>query len=188
MILVYGGSFNPPTIAHEAIIHKLYEVFKPENIVIVPTGNHFSWKTDLIDFRHRFKMMHLLTSNLDYVVLSDIENTPDFLGSYHTLNLLGRAYKDLYFVVGADHVNTLDQWKDYKALIKTYKFIILTRHAYVLDVELLEKLNVKYEVLHFDSDISSSKIRKDLSSNLNSLDPKVLDYIVKNNLYKEVNK
>src|SRR5690606_27648042 len=121
MVLVYGGSFNPPTIAHEAIIQKLYEQFKPKHIVVVPNGNYFSWKTDLIDFDHRYKMIQLMTKDLYYVTISDIENKPKFLGSYHTLNQLSKTYKDLYFVVGADHLETLHKWKHYKELINDYK-------------------------------------------------------------------
>lgn len=185
MVLIFGGSFNPPTIAHEAIIHALYKQFKPEKIVIVPNGNYFSWKTDLIEFKYRFEMMELITSHLPYVEISDLENTNEFLGSYHTLNILSKKYKDLYFVVGADHIQTLDQWKHYKALINTYKFIILTRSSYPFDKAYLESLGVQYKVLEFESDVSSSKVRKDLLNNLNSLNPLIKDYILNHELYKE---
>lgn len=186
MVLVYGGSFNPPTIAHEAIIHKLHEEFKPKKILIVPTGNYFSWKTDLIDFEHRFKMVEVMTQNLDYVEISRLENTKAFLGSYHTLNELSKRYDDLYFVVGADHIKTLDQWKDYKKLIENYKFILLTRNNYTFDDDLLSKLGLKYEKMMFQSDISSSEIRKNLNQNLDKLNLNVKTYILENKLYEEV--
>jgi len=186
MVLVFGGSFNPPTIAHEAIIHRLYEYFKPVKIIIVPTGNYFSWKSDLIDFKHRYHMLELMTQDLDYCYISAIENTDEFLGTYHTLKVLQETYDNIYFVVGADHIKTLQQWKNYEVLIQTFKFILLTRKAYEFDKELLDRLHVDYQIMHFDSDVSSSMIRKDLSKNLDNLNPKVKDYIQKNNLYEEV--
>lgn len=186
MVLVYGGSFNPPTIAHEAIIHKLYEEFKPRKILIVPTGNYFSWKTDLIDFEHRFKMLELMTQNLDYVEISRLEDTKEFLGSYHTLNELNKQYDDLYFVVGADHIKTLDHWKDYKLLIQNYKFILITRNNYSFDDKLISKLGLKYKKMMFQSDISSSEIRQNLNQNLDKLKSNVKTYILENKLYEEV--
>ena len=186
MVLVYGGSFNPPTIAHEAIIHKLYEEFKPRKILIVPTGNYFSWKTDLIDFEHRFKMLELMTQNLDYVEISRLEDTKEFLGSYHTLNELKKQYDDLYFVVGADHIKTLDHWEDYKLLIQNYKFILITRNNYSFDDNLISKLGLKYKKMMFQSDISSSEIRQNLNQNLDKLKSNVKRYILENKLYEEV--
>lgn len=186
MVLVFGGSFNPPTLAHEAIIEKLYEQLKPEKIVVVPTGNYFTWKNDLIAFEHRYQMVSLMTSDFNYCIVSDIENTDNFLGSYHTLKVLSTTYDDLYFVVGADHIKTLTAWKNYELLVKTFKFIILTRNNYELDTKLLEKMQLKYKVIDFQSDISSSTIRSNLHQHLDLLNPKVKDYILSSKLYIEV--
>jgi len=188
MVLVFGGSFNPPTLAHEAIIKNLYEQFKPKKIVVVPTGNYFTWKSDLIAFEHRYQMVSLMIGNLDYCEVSDIENTHSFLGSYHTLKILSERYDDLYFVVGADHINTLNTWKNYELLIKEFKFIILTRNQYELNIQLLENMKLKYIVIDFQSDISSTSIRSNLHENLNLLNPKVKAYILSNKLYTEVKK
>jgi len=188
MVLVFGGSFNPPTLAHEAIIKSLYEQLKPERIVVVPTGNYFTWKTDLIAFEHRYQMVSLMIHDLDYCEASDIENTHSFLGSYHTLKVLSERYDDLYFVVGADHVHTLNAWKNYELLIKEFKFIILTRNHYELDTQLLQDMKLKYSVLDFKSDISSTTVRSNLHKNLNLLNPKVKEYIQSNKLYTEVKK
>lgn len=186
MVLVFGGSFNPPTLAHEAIIKRLYEQLKPKKIVVVPTGNYFTWKNDLIAFEHRYQMVALMLHDLDYCEVSDIENTQIFLGTYHTLKTLKETYEDLYFVVGADHIQTFSAWKNYELLIKEFKFIILTRNHYELDTQLLEDMKLKYIVLDYQSDISSTAIRNDLDQNLKLLNPKVKEYIQSNKLYTEV--
>ena len=33
MILVYGGAFNPPTIAHKAIMLYLMDLYKPNQFI-----------------------------------------------------------------------------------------------------------------------------------------------------------
>ena len=186
MVLVFGGSFNPPTLAHEAIIKKLYITYKPKKIIIVPTGDFFSWKDNLVPYKDRYHMASLMIKDLDYAVLSDIEDTKEFLGSYHTLNQLKQSYDNLYFVVGADHIKSLDQWIDYKKLIRDYRFIIMTRNDYTLDEPYLKKLGVRYEVFNFSSPISSTTVREDLKKHLDFLNPLVKDYILKHNLYQEV--
>jgi len=186
MVLVFGGSFNPPTLAHEAIIKKLYITYKPEKIIVVPTGDFFSWKDNLVAFKDRYQMASLMIKDLDYAVVSNIEDKSEFLGSYHTLNELSQSYDDLHFVVGADHIQSLDQWIDYQKLIKDYPFIIMTRDDYTLDEVYLKKLGVRYQVFNFSSSVSSTKIRENLNEHLDFLNPLVKAYILKHNLYEEV--
>ncbi|WP_025724848.1 nicotinate (nicotinamide) nucleotide adenylyltransferase [Acholeplasma granularum] len=184
MVLVYGGSFNPPTIAHEKIINDLYAKFKPEKIIIIPVGDPYDWKTNLVKFNHRFNMTKIMTRNLNYVEVSDIENTNQFSGSFETLKKLSQTYNDLYFVVGTDHIKTLDKWINYQKLIEEFKFIIITRNNYSLDLEFLDKLKIKYETLTFKSNISSTKIRTNINLYKNDLNPNVYNYIIENKLYK----
>ena len=39
MKVVFGGSFNPPTIAHEKIIELLYKRY--DEVIIVPNGRKY---------------------------------------------------------------------------------------------------------------------------------------------------
>ena len=61
MNIVFGGSFNPPTKAHKLILDKLFLLFKPDNIIIVPVGDNYQ-KKGLIDYTHRLEMVKLLDS------------------------------------------------------------------------------------------------------------------------------
>ncbi len=38
MNIVYGGSFDPPTVAHAEILRRLEEAFHPARRIVVPTG------------------------------------------------------------------------------------------------------------------------------------------------------
>ncbi len=182
MNIVYGGSFNPPTIAHEAIVKKLEE-FRPENIIIVPTGNCYN-KKDLIPFSIRKEMLELVFSH----IISDVENTSEYKGTINTLDTLSKKYSDLYFVMGADNLIEIKSWINYQELINKYHFIIITRNS--LDVikyinDNLYEYREKFKFISLDFDVSSSKIRNNILKYRDMLNTKVYDYILKNNLYKE---
>ena len=80
MNIVYGGSFNPPTKAHKLIIDKLFQIFMPDNIIVVPVGNSYG-KKGLIEFSHRYNMAKLLDNR---VVICDFEDKEEYTGTYRT--------------------------------------------------------------------------------------------------------
>ena len=41
MIIVYGGTFNPPTVAHQLIANKVIENFKPKKFILLPVGENY---------------------------------------------------------------------------------------------------------------------------------------------------
>jgi nicotinate (nicotinamide) nucleotide adenylyltransferase len=60
-IAIYGGSFNPITNGHIAVI-KAIEPYVDE-IWIIPVNKH-PWNKDLIDMKHRIKMIELGLNNI----------------------------------------------------------------------------------------------------------------------------
>lgn len=184
MNIVYGGSFNPPTIAHKAIVEELIEKFNPKNLIIVPTGNSYDRK-DLLDFKYRFDMLKIAFPNC---VISDIEiNNQKYRGTLYTLDLLSKDYDDLYFVMGADNLLQIKTWIRYEELFKKYNFIIMRRNDLDIDSfisnELL-KYKDHFQIIDVDYKVSSTKIRENLEDNKNMLQIEVYEYIKKNNLYK----
>ena len=180
MNIVYGGSFNPPTKAHKLIIDKLFLVFKPDNIIVVPVGDNYG-KKDLISYEHRLEMAKLLD---DRIIVSDLENNDKYLGTYNLLNKLKEYYDDLYYVIGSDNLINLDKWIDYKNLLKDFKFVVFNRHNLDLQEIIMEKypeFKNHFVVIQIDYDISSSKFRETLDKSLIPND--VYDYIVENELY-----
>lgn len=188
MVLVFGGSFNPPTKAHYEIIKQLQKSFKVEKVILVPVGDSYHWKEGLLPFKDRFLMLKLLISDLDGVELSDIENSDNFLGTYHTLKSLQKNDEQLYFVVGTDHLAMIKEWKNYEALLKEFGFIVILRKNYQADFNILDVHQTPYYTFYFESDISSSRIRNEITKYKNDLLPQIYDYIVRNKLYQGENK
>lgn len=184
MNIVFGGSFNPPTLAHKAIVEELKKLFKPENLIIIPTGTSYKRKA-LISFLHRYNMLSIMMPD---VIISDIEEKNEtYLGTKNTLDILSNSYDDIYFVMGADNIVDIKTWINYKELLKKYNFIIMTRDdidiSKYISLELSEYKN-HFKIININYEISSTKIRGNIEKYKDLLDVNVYKYIKDNNLYE----
>lgn len=180
MNIVYGGTFNPPTLAHENIVKKLQKMFNPKNIIIVPTASNYTWKT-IDSFKERYNMCKIAFKG---AIISDIEaSNKEYRGTLDTLNRLSEKYEAIYFCMGADNLVHIKKWINYETLLKKYHFIIFKRDNIDIDdfikKELLDYKD-KFIVVDFENTISSSSFRKTHDYSLLSNDVK--EYIIKNNL------
>lgn len=188
MIIVYGGSFNPPTIAHYKIAKYLINRFNPTQFIFVPVGDRYD-KKELAPFTHRYQMLERLCNQLPDCVISDYENKKEFTGTIDTLNTLKSLYQEeLYFVLGADNLMYLDQWIEFETLVKNYHFIVFNRNqSNVLNLINSHKLLHDYQhhfVIIDDFEpisISSSDYRHELKDEV--VIETINDYIYKHKLY-----
>ena len=106
MNIVFGGSFNPITKAHLDIINKLKEKFNPENVIILPASDNYTWK-NLTKSNDRLNMIKLVCKDC---IISDYElKQSTYKGTINSLNYLSKTYKDLYFCMGADNLEKFDK-------------------------------------------------------------------------------
>ena len=94
----FGGSFNPPTIAHEIIAKEIAKEFNLDKVYFVPVGDFYN-KKDLIDERKRFEMLNLITdSNIDVL---DIElkakKSLQTIDAFNFNNLLFSIISSIFF-------------------------------------------------------------------------------------------
>lgn len=184
MNIVYGGAFNPPQLAHYKIVNVLLKKFKNARVIILPVGNNYN-KPEIIDFKHRFKMLKMMFENNKQVIISDLENTNEFKGTIFALEELSKTYNDVYLVMGSDHTKTLNTWIRYEELLSNYPLIIMQRNNDDIkeNMQQYNHLNVKYSIINFNSEINSTLIRSNPNQYNKWLDLKVLDYIRANKLY-----
>lgn len=188
MTIIYGGSFNPPTIAHYEIAKYILNKFPKSNLIFLPTANSYK-KNDLGDFYSRVEMLEILASKLGKrASVSDFEGKLDkYYGTYYSLS----QFENPYFVIGADNLMTIDTWINYPRIVQEFKFIVIPRD----DLDIAEFINSKVDLKNNrDNFIILDEFKKiDLSSSIYRLskDSKLLleevaDYIKNNNLYKEI--
>lgn len=187
---VFGGSFNPPHIAHKIAAEYCRDELGLDLIIVVPTGNHPL--KDSADAHHRLAMTRLAFGNDENFRVSDIEavNAVEKNYTVDTLQKLrietGREAV-LYLLIGADNLIQLPKWKDPGKLFELAKVAVMLRPgSSVSDAEekyLSKSVTVKIPQL----EISSSEIRKRIAEGRTvkyMADDAVLNYIREHNLYK----
>ena len=187
MTIIYGGSFNPPTIAHYDIAKYILEKYPDSTLYFLPTNNLYN-KDGLKDFNLRVKMLEILCDKLgERAKVSDFEGKLDkYYGTYFTLS----NFVNPYFVMGADNFKSITSWINYPKIIIDFKFIIIPRdnidiNAIFSNDEYLENYKENFIILDEfkELDLSSSVYRMTKNSNL--LLKEVNDFIIENEMYKE---
>lgn len=183
---VFVGSFNPVHRGHIKIVKFLLNNYLDE-VIIVPTGNYWN-KNDLLDIEKRINMLKLYED--DRIIIDTENNNLEY--TYMIMDKMSQKYKydTLYLILGADNIIDFDKWKEYKKLLK-YNLIIINRDG--IDVYYyLSKFNKKDKYIICNNlpnmEISSSEIRYDImNKNYDKLkdliDDKILNYIIKYDLY-----
>ncbi len=136
-VAVYGGSFNPPHVAHAMVMSWLKWTDTVDEVWMVPVYQHAFESIQskrLVDFEVRMHWCRLAAFEVgDFVRVTDIESTlPTPSYSIDTLLALQQQYPDHQFrlVVGADVVSQLPQWKDWATIEKQFAPIIVGRVGY----------------------------------------------------------
>lgn len=185
MIVVYGGTFNPPTIAHQEIAKVVIEKFKPDKFILLPVGDHYTWKDSFVSFDHRKRMLELAFPN-EITQVSMIEKEKVYKGTYQSLLTIKNTYnKEVYFLLGADNIDYLEQWINYQKLISEFHFIVLERPGFevwkIID-EKFYKYRDRFKIVKLDIHISASMFR-DNPDNFEIIPHEVYEYIKENELY-----
>lgn len=191
---IFGGSFNPPHIAHSILAEDVREQMHLDKIIFIPTGNHaLKDNLDSIDPMHRYNMAKLAFEKDEHFEVSDMEisNLNEKSYTVDTLIKLKEKYKDdfvkLYLILGIDTLIEFPKWKDPNKLFLLSEVVILNRpNLYVQDVHPDFSSRVKYLSVPM-LEISSSMIREYIQQNKSIkylVDKDVQEYIATHNLYK----
>ena len=183
MIGLFIGSFNPPTKAHVDICLNLKDCFS--KIVLVPVS---SKDKKLADINKRIEMLNILKNKYHFLEISDIMKKYSYV-NYRIIDLLKDQYGELNIIMGSDLLEKFNSFDNYEYLLDNYCFTVINRD----NVNVVDLINQKYSkyidkfnILNYQSNISSTIVKKNLRNNQDVsklLDKDVLDYIKKNDLY-----
>lgn len=187
MLIVFGGSFNPPTVAHLKIVRKLLSTYHGSQVLLLPVGNDYS-KPELIDIKNRIQMLNLLIRDMSRVEVSDLEANRAYKGTLASLRELQKKDTDLHFVIGLDNLLKIKQWIKYQELLHDFPFIVMNRQGSISQEEAQEAFkDVEHDFtfIGFDEDISSTDARLNPDKRSLLLTKEIKEYILKNHLYEE---
>lgn len=192
-----GGTFNPIHQGHMIISEYVREAMSLDKIIFIPSGNppHKS-KDELISADERYHMVGLSIKSNPYFDISSVERDREgFTYTLDTIKVFRKIYPEdeLYFIIGADTLYALEQWKDFELVFKAVDFIAVGRTG--IDESMIhdriEELKDLYDakITYISApliEISSTEIRERLLNNLSIkylVEDNVEEYIHMNNLY-----
>jgi len=126
---VFGGSFNPPHVAHVLACALVRSVEEIDRVLVVPAYKH-PFAKPLAPFDHRVAMCDLAMSWMQGVEVSRVEE--ELGGQSRTLRMLehlARAHSDwqLRLIIGADILAEAPRWFGFEAIAKLAPPIVLGR-------------------------------------------------------------
>jgi len=140
---VMGGTFDPIHHGHLVAASEVAHRFALDEVVFIPTGQpNFKQHGGVTPAEHRYLMTVIATASNPRFTVSRLDIArPGVTYTVDTLRDLSaeRPDADLYFITGADALETILEWKDVDELWDLAHFVAVTRPGHVLSIEGLPK-------------------------------------------------
>ena len=137
-VALFGGSFNPPHVAHQLVALDVLETQPVDELWFVPTFTHPFGK-QLVSYADRVAMCELAAAPLGPRVRvsraeEELAQRPDFVAS-RTLDLvdhLAAPGRELRLVVGTDILGETAKWHRWDQVVARAPLIVVGRTGYAL--------------------------------------------------------
>ena len=197
-IVIFGGTFNPPTRAHLDIATEALYYLDAEKVLFVPVSDLYK-KDDVEISYHRVNMLNLAIGNfrrleIDFTEVDAVKLTY----TYETVEKIKSQYQDkeLFLLIGADNLEDFKNWKNQRSIMENCSLLVVNRNNSSID-EIIESNEIltefKDKIIEApieEIEISSTEVRNRIASGElegleNLVDKEVIDYIVENKLYSK---
>jgi nicotinate-nucleotide adenylyltransferase len=184
-IALFGGSFDPPHLAHLQIAAEAKELLQLDQVFFIPCRQSpHKENTAPVSGQDRVAMLQVATADLEWVQVSTMEVNRDGLSySVDTVQAFRAERPDaqLFWLMGSDQWNVFDTWYQASQLAEYLEFIVFPRP----DAPAPQG-GKRAHMMQTRIDMSSSVIRDRISQGLSvagMLDPAVEAFIREQGLY-----
>jgi nicotinate-nucleotide adenylyltransferase len=127
---IFGGSFDPPHIAHIALAKHAIEQFDLAELRIIPTGDAWHKARTLTASPHRLAMTRLAFADVSQTLVDPREI--DREGATYTFDTLQelkaeQPESDLYLFIGADQANAFKTWHRWQEILGLATVVVAER-------------------------------------------------------------
>jgi len=127
---LFGGSFDPPHIAHIALAKHAIEQFDLAELRIIPTGDAWHKARTLTPSPHRLAMTRLAFADMPQATVDPREI--DRQGATYTVDTLQelkaeQPEADLYLFIGADQANAFQTWHRWQEILHLATVVVADR-------------------------------------------------------------
>ncbi|MBC8201811.1 MAG: nicotinate (nicotinamide) nucleotide adenylyltransferase [Planctomycetes bacterium] len=177
--LLYGGSFDPPHIAHIKVPHAAMEYLKFDRVLYVPAFQSPLKKTTPTSATHRLAMLQLAHAGCPWAAISTIElDRGGTSFTIDTIDSLLDSCDELRLLIGADQWLHFKEWHRWEDIISLANPAIMPRIGF----ELSDPRVLKIKPLPGSSTAVREKIGQTECS-LDFIQPEVAAYIAQHGLY-----
>jgi nicotinate-nucleotide adenylyltransferase len=131
-IAVYGGSFDPPHVAHLLAAAYALAVGAFDELLVIPVFAH-PFQKRLSSFEHRTRMCELAFAELEHVTVSRLEQElPVPSRTLSTLEALTRErpFAELSLIVGSDVLAETSKWHAFEKVLRLAPAFVIGRAGY----------------------------------------------------------
>lgn len=168
-VVIYGGAFNPPTVAHQAILQACADYAKSYShaLWLLPSGSR-SDKHIEVSIDNRLVLIDALIQSIDTsnvaTKIEQLEIRGDGLTQTHQtfrqLLTMNPEYEQVW-VFGSDSIQTLKTWEYGEWMYKNLQMLVVERPGYGL-----EKLPPNATLLPVNApEVSSTLVRSHIEQN-----------------------
>lgn len=205
-IIVMGGSFNPPTLAHQKLLLGAVDYLGAEKGIFVPSSNKYvrrkmcksEYGSEIFSESVRLEMLKAMAEDDPRLDVDDLEYHRTEGKTFETLEAIQKKYQDatIYFLAGGDKVSIISKWHRKSELLEQFKILVVKRgnddpEKEIENNSFLKQYSRSFIIMSAPDgidEISSSLVRKKLRDNEkeveNMLHHGVWQIICKNGGYK----
>jgi nicotinate-nucleotide adenylyltransferase len=126
----FGGAFDPPHLAHRALLETALNELKLDALHVVPTGDAWHKPRRLTDASHRLAMVRLAFGDVPGICVDSREIAR--AGPSYTIDTLREIAaeepgSELFLIMGADQAAALTSWHDWQAIVQLAIICVATR-------------------------------------------------------------
>lgn len=158
-VALFGGSFDPFHIGHEAIISNLQSTLDFEKLFLIPTYLNPFKESSHFNAQNRLEFLHCMYDNNPNISIESYEvDLQRKVPTIETIEYLSSKYDldTIYLVIGADNFINIKKWNSFEKLQSMVTFVVVSRNGYEINSE------IPYIPLLVDVTISSTSLRKSL--------------------------
>jgi len=206
-IVIMGGSFNPPTIAHQKLMLAAVDALNADMGIFVPSSHEYVKKkmdksgnpTEVLDRDIRYQMLCRMAEDDPRLCVDDYEYDLTVKSrTFDTMVHLQEKYPDskLYFLAGGDKIDIFPRWYRIKDFLEQFHIIVTNREDYNAEAEIannpfLSLHRDRFAVIDYPAHIghiSSSAVRdkwreKDFLGAREMLHPEVYEIMRNSSLF-----
>ena len=137
-IVVLGGSFNPPTLAHLRLLTGAMDSMNADRGIFVPSSKNYVKRKmkraghpqEVLPEKTRAQMLADMCETDARLEIEECEFRDD--GRGHTFDTMAKIQKKhphavLYFLIGADKLGIIPRWRSREQFFEQFEFVVVTR-------------------------------------------------------------